>query len=76
MQKALWADQEQIWAATQMDAHFFLHGDGQFVASAVRNTLIRIQMQQVGDEHVQGSGWLTAMIEDGRFYLDVVGSGK
>jgi cytochrome P450/NADPH-cytochrome P450 reductase len=46
------------------------------MAPAVRDTLIRIQMQQVGTEHAQGSAWLETMIEDGRFHQDVFGFGK
>ena len=76
VQDALWAEQERVWAAIQAGAHIFLCGDGKFMAPAVRDTLIRIQMQQVGDEHAQGSDWLNAMIEDGRFHQDVFGFGK
>jgi cytochrome P450/NADPH-cytochrome P450 reductase len=46
------------------------------MAPAVRDTLIRIQMQQAGDEHEQGSEWLEELIEDGRFHQDVFGFGK
>ncbi len=76
VQDALWAEQDRVWAALQAGAHIFLCGDGKFMAPAVRDTLIRIQMQQVGDEHAQGSDWLNAMIEDGRFHQDVFGFGK
>ncbi|PTS90988.1 reductase, partial [Sphingomonas sp. HMWF008] len=76
VQDALWAEQDRVWAALQAGAHIFLCGDGKFMAPAVRDTLIRIQMQQVGDEHAQGSDWLNTMIEDGRFHQDVFGFGK
>jgi len=45
-------------------------------APAVRDTLVRIWMQQVGGEHAQGSAWLEQMIADGRFHQDVFGFGK
>ncbi|MDB5675221.1 MAG: reductase [Sphingomonas bacterium] len=76
VQDALWAEQEAVWAAIQAGAHIFVCGDGRFMAPAVRDTLIRIQMQQVGDEHAQGSEWLEAMMTEGRFHQDVFGFGK
>lgn len=76
VQDALWAEQERVWAALSAGAQIFLCGDGRFMAPAVRDTLIRIQMQQAGDEHAQGSEWLEDLIEDGRFHQDVFGFGK
>lgn len=76
VQDALWAEQERVWAALRAGAQIFLCGDGRFMAPAVRDTLIRIQMQQAGDEHAQGSAWLEELIEDGRFHQDVFGFGK
>jgi len=76
VQDALWAEQERVWAALCAGAQIFLCGDGRFMAPAVRDTLIRIQMQQAGDEHAQGSEWLEELIEDGRFHQDVFGFGK
>ena len=66
VQDALWAEQEKVWAAIQAGAQIYLCGDGRFMAPAVRDTLIRIQMQQIGDAHAQGSEWLEEMIEDGQ----------
>ena len=76
VQDALWAEQERVWAALQDGAQLFLCGDGRFMAPAVRDTLIRIWMQQVGGEHAQGSAWLEELIEAGRFHQDVFGFGK
>jgi cytochrome P450/NADPH-cytochrome P450 reductase len=76
VQDALWAEQEAVWAAIQGGAHIFVCGDGRFMAPAVRDTLIRIQMQQVDDEHAQGSEWLEGMMAEGRFHQDVFGFGK
>ena len=76
VQDALWAVQERVWAALEAGAHVYLCGDGKHMAPAVRDTLIRIWMQQVGGEHAQGSEWLNALIEDGRFHQDVFGFGK
>ena len=76
VQDALWAQQEAVWAAIEAGASIYLCGDGKFMAPAVRDTLIRIAMQQVGEEHAQGSAWLERMIEDGRFHQDVFGFGK
>lgn len=76
VQDALWAEQERVWAAIEAGAQIYLCGDGKFMAPAVRDTLIRIQMQQAGDEHARASAWLERLIEDGRFHQDVFGFGK
>ena len=76
VQDALWAEQETVYRAIEDGASIFLCGDGRFMAPAVRDTLIRIRMQQAGVEHAQGSDWLEQLIEDGRFHQDVFGFGK
>lgn len=76
VQDALWANQAKAWAALAAGANVYLCGDGRFMAPAVRDTLIRIWMQQVGGEHAQGSEWLEGLIEADRFHQDVFGFGK
>ncbi|MES2753289.1 MAG: cytochrome P450 [Pseudomonadota bacterium] len=76
VQDALWAIQDAVWSAIQAGAQIYLCGDGKFMAPAVRDTLIRIQQQQAGDEFAAGSEWLEQMIADGRFHQDVFGFGK
>jgi len=76
VQDALWAEQERVWSLVEAGAQVFVCGDGRFMAPAVRDTLIRICMQQRGVEHAQGSAWLEGMMADGRFHQDVFGFGK
>lgn len=76
VQDALWAEQDKVWAAIRAGASIYLCGDGRFMAPAVRDTLIRIWMQQVGGEHAAGSEWLETMIDLDRFHQDVFGFGK
>ena len=76
VQDALWAEQERVWTILEAGASVFLCGDGKFMAPAVRDTLIRIWMQQTGGEHAHGSEWLNGLIEGGRFHQDVFGFGK
>lgn len=76
VQDALWAEQERVWRALEAGASVFLCGDGRYMAPAVRDTLVRIWMQQVGGEHAQGSAWLERLIAEGRFHQDVFGFGK
>ncbi|SEK55019.1 cytochrome P450 / NADPH-cytochrome P450 reductase [Sphingomonas palmae] len=76
VQDALWAEQERVWRALEAGASVFLCGDGRYMAPAVRDTLVRIWIQQVGGEHAQGSAWLEQMIAGGRFHQDVFGFGK
>ena len=76
VQDALWAEQDAVWRALEAGAEVFVCGDGRFMAPAVRDTLIRIWMRQVGGEHAQGSAWLGTLIEAGRFHQDVFGFDK
>jgi len=76
VQDALWAERARVWAAITAGAQVFVCGDGRFMAPAVRDALIRIRMDQADEDHEQGSEWLNAMIEDGRFHQDVFGFGK
>lgn len=76
VQDALWAEQERVWALIEAGAVIYLCGDGRFMAPAVRDTLIRIWMQQVGGEHAQGSQWLESLIANKRFHQDIFGFGK
>ena len=76
VQDALWAEQDQVWHAIAAGASIYLCGDGKFMAPAVRDTLIRIAMQQQAIDHAAASDWLETMIVDGRFHQDVFGFGK
>ncbi|RZI61426.1 MAG: reductase, partial [Zymomonas sp.] len=76
VQDALWAQQEQVWQAIEAGGTVYVCGDGRFMAPAVRDTLIRVHMQQVGTTHPHASDWLEAMIADGRYHQDVFGFGK
>ena len=76
VQDALWAERERVWAAIEAGAQIYLCGDGRFMAPAVRDALIRIQVAQLGGTHATGSDWLEKMIEEGRFHQDVFGFGK
>ena len=76
VQDALWAEQERVWAALRAGAVVYVCGDGRFMAPAVRDTLIRIHMQQSGATHPISSAWLEGLIEAGRYHQDVFGFGK
>ncbi len=76
VQDALWAQQDLVWQAIEAGAVFYVCGDGRFMAPAVRDTLIRVHMQQVGTTYAHSSDWLEVMIADGRYHQDVFGFGK
>jgi cytochrome P450/NADPH-cytochrome P450 reductase len=76
VQDALWAERARVAAAVEAGASMYLCGDGKFMAPAVRDTLIRIRMEQAEEDHAAGSAWLNTMIEQGRFHQDVFGFGK
>lgn len=76
VQDAIWAEQDKVWDALADGAQIFLCGDGRFMAPAVRDTLIQIHMQKMGNTHAQGSEWLERMMDEGRFHQDVFGFGK
>nr|WP_277923718.1 cytochrome P450 [Sphingomonas sp. TREG-RG-20F-R18-01] len=76
VQDALWAARNAIWTALSQGGQIFLCGDGRFMAPAVRDTLIRIHADKTGGDHLAGSKWLEAMVEDGIYHQDVFGFGK
>lgn len=76
VQDAIWAEQDRLWDAIGEGAQIFLCGDGRFMAPAVRDTLIQIYMQKMGNTHAQGSEWLERLMDEGRFHQDVFGFGK
>ncbi|MBO9499246.1 MAG: cytochrome P450 [Novosphingobium sp.] len=75
VQDALWAEQEAVWATIEAGASIYVCGDGRLMAPAVRDTLVRIHMQQVGTTHAHASAWLETMIGEGRYHQDVFGFG-
>jgi cytochrome P450 / NADPH-cytochrome P450 reductase len=76
VQDALWAAQDKVWSAINAGAQIYVCGDGRYMAPAVRDTLIRIHMQQTDTTHIHSSAWLENMIDQGRYHQDVYGFGK
>ena len=76
VQDSLWAARDAVWDAVAKGGQIFLCGDGRFMAPAVRDTLIKIHANKTGGDHLAGSNWLEAMIEDGVYHQDVFGFGK
>jgi cytochrome P450 / NADPH-cytochrome P450 reductase len=76
VQDAIWAAREAVWDVIAKGGQIFLCGDGRYMAPAVRDTLIKIHVEQTGGDHLSGSTWLESLIEDGVYHQDVFGFGK
>jgi len=76
VQDAIWDARDAVWDVIAAGGQIFLCGDGRFMAPAVRDTLIRIHVDRTGGDHLSGSTWLEALIEDGVYHQDVFGFGK
>ena len=76
VQDALWASRSEVWNVVTNGGQIFLCGDGRYMAPAVRDMLIRIHVDMTGGDHLEGSKWLEALIEDGIYHQDVFGFGK
>ena len=76
MQDAIWAARDAVLDVVTKGGQIFLCGDGRYMAPAVRDTLIRIHVEDTGGDHLSGSTWLEGLIEDGVYHQDVFGFGK
>lgn len=76
VQDAIWTERNAVWDVISGGGQIFLCGDGRYMAPAVRDTLIRIHADKTGGDHLAGSTWLEALIEDGIYHQDVFGFGK
>ena len=73
VQDALWSARREVWEMQRDGGIIYVCGDGRFMAPAVRDTLIRIEMAQNASTHEQASDWLEALIESGGYHQDVFG---
>ena len=76
VQDAIWAARDAVLDVVTRGGQIFLCGDGRYMAPAVRDTLIRIYVENTGGDHLSGSTWLEGLIEDGVYHQDVFGFGK
>ncbi len=70
VQDAIWAQREALWRWLADGAWFYLCGDGKAMAPAVRDTLRRIAVEQLGDE-ARADAWLAEAAAAGRLREDV-----
>ncbi|AKT36069.1 bifunctional cytochrome P450/NADPH--P450 reductase [Chondromyces crocatus] len=71
VQHRVWQERERIRDLYEQGAIFFLCGDGQRMAPAVRATLVRIRQEAVGCTEEDATAWLTSMEREGRYVPDV-----
>jgi cytochrome P450 / NADPH-cytochrome P450 reductase len=71
VQHRVWREREKIRELYREGAIFFLCGDGQYMAPAVRDTLAKIYQEIVGCSDEEASAWLLEMEHKGRYVPDV-----
>ena len=67
----VWREREKIRELYRQGAIFFLCGDGQYMAPAVRETLAKIYQEIAGCSDEEASTWLLEMEHKGRYVPDV-----
>lgn len=71
VQDALWAQRDALWQWLATGAVICLCGDGKAMAPAVRDTLLRIATERLGDDTKAAQAWFTELSVSGRFLQDV-----
>jgi cytochrome P450/NADPH-cytochrome P450 reductase len=71
VQHRLWQEREQVRALLAAGASFFVCGDGQRMAPAVRATLVRIQQEGAGTSAEAAEQWVSDLERAGRYAADV-----
>ena len=71
VQHRVWREREKIRELYRQGAIFFLCGDGQYMAPAVRETLAKIYQEIAGCSDEEASSWLLEMEHKGRYVPDV-----
>ena len=71
VQHRVWREREKIRELYRQGAIFFLCGDGQYMAPAVRETLAKIYQETAGCSDEEASTWLLEMEHKGRYVPDV-----
>jgi cytochrome P450/NADPH-cytochrome P450 reductase len=71
VQHRLWKDREKVRELYRQGAIFFLCGEGQYMAPAVRETLAKIYQETAGCTEGEASSWLLEMEHKGRYVPDV-----
>ena len=71
VQHRLWKDREKVRELYRQGAIFFLCGEGQYMAPAVRETLAKIYQETAGCTDAEASSWLLEMEHKGRYVPDV-----
>ncbi|KFA94151.1 bifunctional cytochrome P450/NADPH--P450 reductase [Archangium violaceum] len=71
VQHRLWKERARVKALLGQGALFFICGDGQRMAPAVRETLARLHQEAVGCSAEEATEWLSDMEKQGRLVSDV-----
>src|SRR5262249_56008106 len=71
VQHRLWRDREKVRELYRQGAIFFLCGEGQYMAPAVRATLAKIYQETVGCSDEEASDWVLESEHKGRYVPDV-----
>jgi cytochrome P450 / NADPH-cytochrome P450 reductase len=71
VQHRLWRERAQVRALLAAGATFYVCGDGQRMAPAVRETLLRIHQDATACTEEQATAWLTTLEHQSRYLTDV-----
>ncbi|MGV9790947.1 bifunctional cytochrome P450/NADPH--P450 reductase [Streptomyces sp. NPDC003435] len=62
---------EEVWAVLEAGGRVYVCGDGRRMAPAVREAFMAVYRKHTGASDAAATGWLTEMVESGRYNEDV-----
>ncbi len=71
VQHRLWQERDAVWRLLDDDGVLMICGDGQRMAPAVRQTLLRMRAERAGSTEEEAEAWLRALEREGRYVVDV-----
>ena len=72
VQHRIWEDREMLKELYDEGAHFYLCGDGKYMAPGVREVMLKIYEEQFGGTVANAEAWVERMErENGRFSADI-----
>ncbi|MGV9692383.1 bifunctional cytochrome P450/NADPH--P450 reductase [Streptomyces sp. NPDC003444] len=71
VQERISEEADEVWDVLEADGRVYVCGDGRRMAPAVREAFMAVYRERTGAGEEQAAGWLTGLVESGRYVEDV-----
>ncbi|MEU7502499.1 cytochrome P450 [Streptomyces griseofuscus] len=71
VQERIAREADEVWAVLEAGGKVYICGDGRRMAPAVREAFMAIYRERTGADEGEAAGWLTSLVESGRYVEDV-----